>query len=195
MAETIRIKDTENRPPRGEQSPRAKREKHSDSAQDAPSRDRDTGSAGGSIPRSRQSVPNTKAARLDAQIKDSLVNLYGTIGLAIGGVGQTQGNAGLVAAGVNITLHAPDTADVWLELGQQIPAVRRALESMLTGSAIATLAMSHVAMVAPVVAALGLIPGSFAEPFMRDEAKQAGALFAQMQATAHANDNGSSGNS
>src|SRR5262245_31793848 len=103
----VRIADQEARPKRGESDPRNKSPR---SAQDAPSRSEDGGSAGGSIPRSRPSVPNTKAARLDAQIKDSLVNLYGTIGMAVGGIGTMHGNAGMVAAGVNVTLHAPDTA-------------------------------------------------------------------------------------
>lgn len=179
--ETVNVK----RPPRNESPPR--RNQDSRPAQDAPSRGGDRGADGGSIPRPRHSSPNTKSARLDAQIKDSLTNLYGTIGLALGGIGQMHGDVGMVMAGVNITVQAEPTADLWLELGQQVPAVRRGLESMLTGSAIATLAMAHVAMAAPIVAAMGLIPGGFAEPFLTDEAKMAGAAFAQATATANAN--------
>lgn len=127
---------------------------------------------------------------MDAQIKESLLNLYGTIGLATVGIGQVNENPALVAAGVNVTVQAPDLCDTWIEVGNQVPAIRKWLESMLTGTAIATLAMQHLGLVAPIVAALGFIPFTMGEVFLAPEAKEAAQQFAAARNAAHAAANG-----
>jgi hypothetical protein len=188
MAETVNIPPRGRRPDKEESSPKNRtRAKDSEPAQDAASRERNTGT--GATERSRPS-PNTKAGRADAQIKESLVNLYGTVGLAIGGVGQVNQNPAMVAAGVNITVQASTLADTWLEVGTQVPSVRKFLESMLVGSAVATIAMQHVGIVAPVLWALGVIPSAMGEVFLTPDARTAGEAFAAAATAAHAQTNG-----
>jgi hypothetical protein len=190
MAETVNVPPRGRRPDR-EETPPKNRSRAKDSepdAQDAASRrERNTGT--GAAERSRPS-PNTKAGRADAQIKESLVNLYGTVGLAVNGVGTINQNPAMVAAGVNIVVQAPTLADTWLEVGTQVPTVRRFLESMLVGSAVATIAMQHVGIVAPVLWALGLIPGAMGEAFLTPDARIAGEAFAAAQTAATAQTNG-----
>jgi hypothetical protein len=99
-------------------------------------------------------------------------------------------NPAMVAAGVNITAQAESVSDTWLELGRQVPAVRRMLESMLTGSAYATLVMGHIAMLAPVGVALGVIPEHLGSMFLAPEARAAGEAFAAMRQAQAAANNG-----
>jgi hypothetical protein len=188
MAETVNIPPRGRRPDREETPPKNRsRAKDSEPVQDAASRERNTGTGG--TARSRPS-PTTKAGRADAQIKESLVNLYGTVGLAVNGIGTINQNPAMVAAGVNIVVQAPTLADTWLEVGTQVPTVRRFLESMLVGSAVATIAMQHVGIVAPVLWALGLIPGAMGEAFLTPDARVAGEAFAAAQTAATAQTNG-----
>jgi hypothetical protein len=187
MAETVNIPPRGRRPDKEESPPRNRtRAKDSAPAQDAASRGRDTT---GAAERPRPS-PNTKAGRADAQIKESLINLYGTVGLAVNGIGTVNQSPAMVAAGVNIAVQAPTLADTWLEVGTQVPAVRKFLESMLVGSAVATLAMQHVGVVAPILWAMGLIPGAMGEAFLTPDARLAGEAFAAAQAATTAQTNG-----
>src|SRR5213596_3078743 len=136
------------RPPRSESEPKNRKPPGDENTA---AQDRDTGARGPAAGRAssvRQPSPGTKAGRADARIRDALANLYGTLGLSVGGIGQMHGNPDLVAAGVNITVQSEPVIDTWMELGEEIPAVRKALESMLTSSAIATLAMGHIGMIA-----------------------------------------------
>jgi hypothetical protein len=181
MADTIPIPD---RPPRGETPPRTK-----------PPRDDATSRRGqgdtGMPPRdgSAQSSAPTRPRRRtkdDTLILESLTGMYGMIGAGIAGVGQVQGNAGLVAAGINITVQGETLAQQWLDLGAQVPAVRRAMESMIRGGAVSVVVMGNAGIVLPVLSAVGVIPQQLGNVFLAPEAVEAGQAYQAMQTAAAA---------
>jgi hypothetical protein len=125
----------------------------------------------------------------DKKLHASLVRMYSMMGVGMTGFGQARGDIGLATAGVNVMSNASETADAWIELAQQNPRVRQALNGLVTGGAMANLIGSHVAIVAPILAARGAIPPGVGMMFLSDEAK----TFAQnAQREAAAAQNGAS---
>lgn len=183
--DTVRIPgaDDDQRPPRGERKPSAKRPPRRDTAT---SRDGegDTGGTGAT----RSSRPRSRGN--DKLILESLTGLYGMVGAGIAGVGQVQGNAGLIAAGVNVTIQGEDLAQQWVALGDQVPAVRRALEGMLQTGAMSVVVMGNIGVILPLLAAAGILPQQVGNMFLHPDAVEAGQAFQAMQAAAAAANGG-----
>jgi hypothetical protein len=186
MADTIRIPGDDaraKRPPRDERSPRADEPPRDD----ATSRRGDGGAAQGGTGSGSSSRPRPRRRpKDDTLIVESLTGLYGMVGAGIAGTGQIQGNAGLVAAGVNVTLQGEMLAEQWLALGEQVPAVRRALEGMLQTGAVSVVVMGNIGIALPILAASGVVPQQVGNMFLRDDAIEAGKAYQAMQAQAAA---------
>lgn len=183
MADTIRIPDQDQRPPREERAPRDDTSRRAATSRAGSGDDKGgTGARSSGAPASRPRRRN----RDDTLILESLTGMYGMVGAGVAGIGQIQGNAGLVAAGVNVTLQGETLAQQWLDLGEQVPAVRSALEGMLKGGAVSVVIMGNAGVAIPVLAALGIIPAPVGNMFLAPEAVEAGQAYQQMQAAAAA---------
>lgn len=186
MADTIDIGKgaAKDRPAREERTPRTK-----PPGDDATSRrrERDKGAASDATPRPRRKGTKPTA---DERIKESLTGMYAMIGSGMSGIGAVQQNAGLYAAGVNVAMQAEGIADNWLDAANEIPAVRRGLESMLKGGAVTVLVMSHVGLILPALAAAGVVPQQVGNMFLAPEAVEQGMAFQAQQAAAAAAQNG-----
>lgn len=181
MADTIKLPGDDKRPPREERKPR--------SAQ--PPRDAATSRSGDGDQRAAAPDPTPPRRRrrssADARIKESLTGMYAMIGSGMSGIGAVQGNAGLYAAGVNVAVQGEGIAEQWLDLADEVPAVRRGLESMLKGGAITVVIMSHVGLVLPALASAGVVPQQVGNMFLTAEAiEQAQQFQAAQQAAAAA---------
>lgn len=162
MARTVKIPG-DNRPPSGPESapsakPRAGRRSTTG-----------TGGAGGSS--APGVTPEPKMSADDKKLHASLTRMYTMVGVAVTGMGMARSDIGLATAGVNITSMAEDTSSSWIELAQQNPKVRRALNGLVTGSAAANVIGSNVAMIAPILAARGAVPPPVGAMFLSDDAK------------------------
>jgi hypothetical protein len=180
--DTIKLDD--ERPPRGERKPSAKQRPPRRDTATSRDGDGDTGGTGAT----RSSRPRSRGN--DKLILESLTGLYGMIGAGLAGVGQVQGNAGLLAAGVNVTIQGEELAQQWVALGDQVPAVRRALEGMLQTGAVSVVVMGNIGIVLPVLAAAGILPQQVGNMFLHPEAVEAGQAYQAMQAAAAAGANG-----
>lgn len=100
----------------------------------------------------RRAAAKSGAARVgrtgptDAQLKESIVALYGMTGFGLGWIdpeiGQTLAECSSTAA------------EAWVRLGQQNPAVRRVLVQITTAGAASELFVAHSPLVALMVARL-----------------------------------------
>jgi hypothetical protein len=171
--DTIKLDD--ERPPRGERKPSAKQRPPRRDTATSRDGDGDTGGTGAT----RSSRPRSRGN--DKLILESLTGLYGMIGAGLAGVGQVQGNAGLLAAGVNVTIQGEELAQQWVALGDQVPAVRRAVSVVVMG---------NIGIVLPVLAAAGILPQQVGNMFLHPEAVEAGQAYQAMQAAAAAGANG-----
>jgi hypothetical protein len=191
MADTIPVPGAD-RPPRGERKPRAKPR-----AQQPPRRDATSSGREGDTPDgSADSPPLTRPRRrssADRRILESLTGMYGMVGAGIAGVGQVQGNAGLLAAGINVTVQGETLAGQWLDLAEEVPAVRRALEGMLKGGAVSVVVMGNAGIALPILAAAGIIPQQVGNMFLAPEAVEAGMAYQAQQQAAAAAANGTPG--
>lgn len=162
----------QERPPRGESPPRAARTPRSGA-----------GSGGGSSS-GAPAAPRPDFKGEDRKLHAAVSRFYSTLGMGMAGFASMSGDVGLAASGVNITSQAEATADAWVELAQANPRVKQALQGFVQGSTMANLIGCHVAMVVPVLATRGVIPGEVATMFLSDEAKQAAQQMAQAQQAA-----------
>jgi hypothetical protein len=178
MADTINLDD--KRPGREERPPRATAKPPRDAAT---SRSGEGDKGGAAAPPSR---PRRSRQSADARIKESLTGMYAMIGSGMSGIGAVQQNAGLYAAGVNVATQAEVIADNWIDCANEIPAVRRGLESMLKGGAVTVLVMSHVGLVLPALASAGVVPQQVGNMFLSPEAVEQGMQFQAAQAAAAA---------
>jgi hypothetical protein len=177
MADTINLDD--KRPDRDERRPRATAKPPRDAATSR-SGDGDKGGAAATSPRPR------RRQSADTRIRESLTGMYAMIGSGMSGIAAVQQNAGLYAAGVNVATQAEVIADNWIDCANEIPAVRRGLESMLKGGAVTVLVMSHVGIVLPTLAAAGVVPQQVGNMFLSPEAIEQGMQFQAAQAAAAA---------
>jgi hypothetical protein len=99
----------------------------------------------------------------DRKLQEAVAGLYQTAGMAIIGVGMSRSSEDTANAGAHIVNMAPAVSDAWIDLANQNPQVKRYLQKLGEGSATATLIGLHVAMLAPLAAAGGLLPDSFGE--------------------------------
>jgi hypothetical protein len=181
MADTIKLAADDDpraqRPPRGERPPSSKRPPRATATSSRG--DDDTGGTAGAPSRRRR-----RTSRDDALIVEGLTGLYGMVGAGVAGVGQVQGNAGFVAAGVNITLQGETLAQQWLAAADQSPAIRRALEGMVKGGAVSAVVMGNIGIILPILAASGVVPQQVGNMFLAPEAIAAAQAFQAAQAQA-----------
>jgi hypothetical protein len=186
MADTIPTPGA-NRPPRDEHKPRSASKPPRDDA----TSQRGGGDKGGAA---RTASPRPRRrGKDDALIIESLTGMYGMVGAGIAGVGQVQGNAGLVAAGVNVTVQGESLAQQWLDLADQVPAVRRSLEAMLKGGAVSVVIMGNAGVILPILSAIGVLPQPVGNMFLTAEAVEAGQQYQTMQQAAAAAAAGTNG--
>lgn len=164
MAETMNVKGaSKKRPPRqSEAAPSAKPR----ARQAAPG----AGSGGGGTP-SGAAPPEPRMTPDDKKLHASLTRFYAMVGMGVTSAGMARQDLGLATAGVNITSMAEETANSYLELAQQSPRMRKALQGFVQGSAAAALIGSHIAMAAPVLAARGVVDPNIGAMFLSDDAK------------------------
>lgn len=133
----------EERPPRETRTPRAARARAEKEAEP------------------KQETPKPKVTPTNRKLKASVQSTYESVGLLVIGVGMSKQDNGLIGSGQAITTNAEAAADAWLELADQNPAVKRAMQRFAEGSAVATLVTVHVGMLLPLAASRGVIPAAF----------------------------------
>jgi hypothetical protein len=163
-AKRTRQRTTRPRPPAGESAPRNVRDVAEEAAPE----------------------PKVRSKR-DRDLIAALAQFYGMVGIGLTAAGQGINNPGLAVAGVNVASRGEVTAEAWVDLAENNPAIRKALEGFLAGSAWATVIGGHVMMAAPVALSLRTdTPPAVAtlawNACLTDEAKAAAALFGFGQA-------------
>lgn len=124
---------TDPRPPREEQEPRA------------------------TPPRDRERPERRRPRSRDARLMEDVTGLYEMVGGGLVAFGLARKNVPLAAAGVNIGESAEGVASAWLDLADRNPAVRAGLERFVAATSGGALLGYHVAMIAPLAAAFGLL--------------------------------------
>ena len=166
-----------SRPPGGESAPKP-------AAKRKPKAATGGGGGGSSAPQSTPTPEPIKLTGEEKKLHGSLVRFHAMIGMGVQQVGRARRDPNMAVAGVNIVAMASDTADSWMELAQQNPAVKKALSGFVQGGAIAGVAGCYVAMALPIVVATGqpqLAP--LATMFLHDDARAAApGIIAEMQA-------------
>lgn len=175
--EPIDISGAKTRPPRGEGRPKIK-PKGDDGAQATPAED----FAQAAKPRQGK----------DRKLQDGLRDLYVQAGLIVDMGHIPLGKPGLHVAAVNIITRAPTMAEEWMDLADQNPAVKEALNRFLSGTSLVGVVMAHAFLAIPVVAAMGVnVPTMAVLASLSPEAQAEYAkLAAEAMAAATANGNG-----
>jgi hypothetical protein len=112
--------------------------------------------------RSTRDTPRRGRATIDDKLRESLVDTYQMLGLALITIAMPGEDQGLAATGVMVTERADAAADAWLDVADKNPKVKSALRKFTEGSAFAGLFAIHLSMVAPVLASRGILPPQLA---------------------------------
>jgi hypothetical protein len=121
------------------------------------------------------SAPQTPPPKLtpdERKIREALVQFYTMGGGFIQVRGQTSGDLGLATAGVNIHTRAGEAADMWVDLARQNSQVKKALQHLIAGGAVAGVIGVHAMMIVPVLSAQGMVRPEFGVMALNDDAKQ-----------------------
>ena len=112
-----------SRPPGGESAPKP-------AAKRKPKAATGGGGGGSSAPQSTPTPEPIKLTGEEKKLHGSLVRFHAMIGMGVQQVGRARRDPNMAVAGVNIVAMASDTADSWMELAQQNPAVKKALSGL-----------------------------------------------------------------
>lgn len=108
----------------------------------------------------KESAPK-KRPPTDRRIADSITGTYQSAGMVIIAAAMARQDEGLLGTGQAVVNGAESASEAWLELADQNPKVKKALQRFSEGSAVATLFAVHIGMVLPLAASRGVLPPMF----------------------------------
>lgn len=154
MAERINI-DGEGRPPKEEATP-----KTTSRARTRSTRERT----------SAQETPAAPKRRIgqDKKTQEAISGVYTMIGGVVTTAGMVREDNGIAGTGQEIINHADTIAEAWMDLADQNPKVKKALQRFTEGSAAATLVALHVSVSMPLLIDRNVLPNPLASMFSQN---------------------------
>lgn len=115
--------------------------------------------ATGDKPAPRPKAAGRRKAKVD--IRSSMTQLYVSVGMGLSMLPSKPGPLGVpatAAIGQTIAEQATVSADAWAKLADENPAVREALEKILTVSSVGALLAAHMPIVVVAAVSYGVVP-------------------------------------
>lgn len=104
----------------------------------------------------------------DQRLHDALTGTYQGIGGVVVTFGFQLEDNGLTGVGTGLINQAETLAEAWVELGNQNPKVKKALQRFTEASAAGTVIALHLSVLTPLLMDRGILPGFNFPPAQAD---------------------------